>query len=130
MVHEELSRSIIGAVMEVINELKPGLDEKIYERAMVIELRRKGHKVDLQSSFPVVYRSELIGNFIPDMIVDDLVTFDGKVMSDFTESHSAQMRGYLNITHLKLALLLNFKSASLNWKRIVVPDALPPDLRA
>ncbi|CAN5574166.1 hypothetical protein BH20VER3_BH20VER3_03820 [soil metagenome] len=130
MIHEELSRSIIGAAMAVLNELKPGLDEKLYERAMAIELRRNGHKVDSQSSFPVFYRSELIGNLIPDMIVDDLVIVDGKVVSAFTESHSAQMLGYLNITPLKLALLLNFKSASLSWKRIVGPDALPPDLQA
>ena len=64
--------------MEVLNELKPGLDEKLYERAMAIELRRCGHTVALQSSFPVFYRGEMIGNLIPDMIVDDLVIVDGK----------------------------------------------------
>ena len=73
MIHEALSRSIIGIAMEVLNELKPGLDEKLYERALAIELRRCGHAVALQSSFPVSYRGEMIGNLIPDMIVDDLV---------------------------------------------------------
>ena len=70
MIHEELSGKIIGAAMEVLNELKPGLDEKLYERAMVIELKRRGHDISIQKSFPVYYRGELIGNLIPDLIVD------------------------------------------------------------
>ncbi len=45
LIHEELSGKIIGVAMDVLNELKPGLDEKLYERAMVIELRRRGHAV-------------------------------------------------------------------------------------
>jgi GxxExxY protein len=61
IIHEELSRGIIGVAMQVLNELRPGLDEKLYERAMVIELRRCGHAVAVQSSFPVFYRGELIG---------------------------------------------------------------------
>ncbi|MEO8439650.1 MAG: GxxExxY protein [Spartobacteria bacterium] len=132
LIYEELSRSIIGAAMEVLTELKPGLDEKLYERAIAIELRRGGHDVALQNSYPVFYRGELIGNLIPDMIVDDRVIVDGKVVSTFTDAHLAQMIGYLNITGLKLGLLLNFKNATLAWKRIAGPetDADPPDLHA
>src|SRR5438105_4683592 len=68
IIHEELSGAIIGIAMEVLNELNPGLDEKLYERAMIIEMRRKGHVVAVQPSFPVFYRGELIGNMIPDLI--------------------------------------------------------------
>ncbi len=119
MLHEKLSRAIIGAGMEVLNELKPGLDEKLYERAMAIELNRRGYAVTAQRSFPVHYRGELIGNLVPDLIVNDLVIVDPKVTSAFTDTHVAQMIGYLNITGLELALLLNFKNASLSWKRVV-----------
>lgn len=105
--------------MEVLNELKPGLDEKLYERAMIIELTRRGRTVSVQSSFPVFYRTELIGNLIPDLIVDDAIIVDPKVVSCFTETHVAQMIGYLNVTRLELALLLNFKNSRLDWKRIV-----------
>src|SRR6266496_9960 len=122
MIHEELSREIIGAAMEVLNELKPGLDEKLYERAMVIELKHRGHSVSVQSSFPVSYRGELIGNLIPDLIVDDAVIVDPKVVACFTDTHVAQMIGYLNITHLDLAVLINFKNARLEWKRVVRPQ--------
>jgi GxxExxY protein len=119
MIHEALSRDIIGAAMVVLNELKPGLDEKLYERAMIIELKHSGHSVSVQSAFPVSYRGELIGNLIPDLIVDDAVIVDPKVVSCFTDTHVAQMIGYLNIAHLDLALLINFKNARLEWKRVL-----------
>lgn len=99
---------------------------------MAIELRRNGHVVASQSSYPVFFRGEMIGNLIPDMIVDERVIVDGKVVSAFTDAHIAQMIGYLSITKLKLALLLNFKHATLQWKRVAGPnaDAPPPDLHA
>jgi hypothetical protein len=100
IIHEELSREIIGAAMEVLNELKPGVDEKLYERAMIIELRHRGHSVSVQSPFPVCYRGELIGN----------------------------------ITSLDLAILMNFKNARFEWKRVLRPqepdDRSSPDLHA
>ena len=65
------------------------------------------------------YRSELIGNLIPDLIVDDAVIVDPKVAACFTDTHIAQMLRYLNITALDLALLLNFKNARLEWKRVL-----------
>jgi len=72
-----------------------------------------------QRSFPVHYREQLIGTLVPDMIVDELVVADTKVVTAFNENHIAQMMGYLTITELELALLLNFKYARLKWKRIV-----------
>ncbi len=122
MIHEELSGKIIGAAMAVLNELKPGLDEKLYERAMIIELKHRGHSISVQSSFPVSYRGELIGNLVPDLIVDNAVIIDPKVVSCFTDTHVAQMIGYLNITGLDLALLINFKNARLEWKRVLRPQ--------
>jgi len=134
IIHEELSQKIIGAAMVVLNKLKPGLDEKLYERAMIIELKRGGHTLSVQSPFPVFYRGELIGKLIPDLIVDEAVIVDPKVVSCFTETHIAQMIGYLNKTSLDLALLLNFKNARLEWKRVLRPKrpAEPniPDLHA
>ena len=102
MIYEEASREIIGAAMMVLNELKPGLDEKLYERAMIIELEHRAHRISVQAAFPVSYRGQLIGNLIPDLIVDDAVIVDPKVFSCFNDTHVAQMIGYLNITHLDL----------------------------
>jgi GxxExxY protein len=119
MIHEEISGKIIGAAMTVLNELGPGLDEKLYERALVIELRKRGHAVEQQKAYPVHYSGELIGNLVPDAIVDALVIADPKVVEAFHDTHVRQMIGYLAITKLKLALLLNFKYSKLQWKRVV-----------
>jgi GxxExxY protein len=88
--------------MDVLNKIKPGLDET-----------RRGHAVESQKEFPVFYESELIGNLIPDLIVDDKVIVDPKVVAAFNEAHVAQMAGCLTITGFELELLLNFKSARL-----------------
>ncbi len=119
MIQEELSGKSIGAAMTVLNELGPGLDEKIYERALVIELRKLGHSVEPQRAYPVHYSGELVGTLVPDAIVDGLVIADPKVVESFNDTHVRQMIGYLAITKLKLALLLNFKHAKLQWKRVV-----------
>ena len=117
--HKELSHDIIGAAMKVLNTLNPGLDEKIYENALVIELRNRGHKVNQQKQFPVFYEGQEVGKLIPDLMVDDAVIADPKVVTAFNDTHIAQMIGYLAITGLQLALLLNFKEAKLQWKRVV-----------
>jgi GxxExxY protein len=133
LIHEELSKEIIGAAMHILNEMKPGLDEKLYERALVIELRKRGRSVEAQKEFPVFYERDLIGNLVPDLIVDEKVIVDPKVVVAFNEAHIAQMVGYLTITGLELALLLNFKSSRLDWKRVVRQQGKepnPPDLHA
>ena len=119
LIHENLSGEIIGAAIAVMNELKPGLDERLYENALIIELQERRHKTEQQSRFPVNYKGHLIGTLIPDMIVDELVVVDTKVVTVFNDNHVAQMLGYLAITGLDLALLLNFKYSKVGWKRIV-----------
>ncbi len=119
LIHKELSEAIIGSAMTVLNTLRPGLDEKLYENALVIELRKRGHYVEQQRQYPVHYDGQLIGTLIPDLIVDNAVIADPKVVTALNDNHVAQMIGYLNITELKLALLLNFKNAKLEWKRVV-----------
>ena len=92
LIHKDLSEAIIGAA---------------------------GHTVRQQRQFPVYYDNQLIGTLVPDLIVNELVIADPKVVTAFNETHLAQMIGYLNITQLKLALLLNFKNSKLAWKRVV-----------
>ena len=115
---DELTEKIIGAAHTVLYILKPGLDEKLYERALGIELKKQGLSVESQKQFNVHYQEQLIGTLIPDLIVADTVIVDTKVVSTFNESHLAQMLGYLNITGLQTGLLLNFKNARLAIKRV------------
>ena len=119
LIHGELSGKIINAAMFVLNELKPGLDEKIYENALVLELEERGHHIQQQKKHAVHFKGIEVGSLIPDLIVDDLVIVDPKVVTAINDHHIAQMTGYLAITGLQLALLMNFKFARLNWKRVV-----------
>ena len=120
MLHREWSEVIIGAALKVLNTLKPGLDEKSYENALVIELRKRGHQVDQQKRFNVLYEGQIVDALGPDLIVDGLVVTDPKVAEGFTPTHVAKMIGYLTITGLRLAILLNYKHADLRWKRVVL----------
>lgn len=120
MLHGDLTASIIGAAMTVLNELRPGLQEKLYENALILELQSRGFATDQQRAFNVMFRGHFIGKLVPDLIVDGTVIVDAKVVTAFNDAHVAQMLGYLNITRLHVALLLNFKQATLRWKRIVL----------
>jgi len=114
----EISEIVIGAAMKVLNTLRPGLDERLYERALVIELRKRGVRCEQQKAHEVFYEGELIGTLVPDLIVAERLIVDPKVVTDFNDTHVAQMLGYLNITGLKTALLLNFKHSKLGIKRV------------
>ena len=91
MKHEELTHQIIGAAMAVLNELKPGLDEKLYDNALVLELQAHGHTVEQQREYSVYYRGQFIGKLVPDLIVDGRVIADPKVVSAFNDTHIAQI---------------------------------------
>ena len=92
----------------------------------MLELVKRGHKVEQQRAFPVFYDGVEIGTLVPDLIVDGAVIADPKVVTDFADTHVAQMLGYLNITGFQVALLLNFKHSDLSWKRIV--RQVPPSV--
>ena len=122
----ELSGKIIGAAMRVLDTLRPGLDEKLYENALVIELANLGLQPEQQKSFSVHYDGKFIGKLIPDLIVSGVVV-DAKVVTAFTPDHVAQMLGYLNITSLPLGLLLNFRYRKLQIKRVILGAADEPE---
>jgi len=119
MLYRELSESVIGAAIRVLNTLKPGLSEKAYEKALVIELKKRGHAIEQQRRFEVFYEGVPVDTLVPDLLVAGLIVVDTKVVSEFNETHLAQMLGYLAVTGFRLALLINFKHADLRWKRVV-----------
>jgi len=119
LIYAERSESVLGAAMKVLNTLKPGLNEKAYENALVIELKKRGHTIEQQRRFDVFYEGILVDTLIPDLLVDGLIIVDPKVVTDFNDTHVAQMMGYLAITGFNLAILINFKHSDLKWKRVV-----------
>lgn len=119
VIHAELCHSIVAAALKVLKTLRPGLNEKAYENALVIELTLRGHAVDQQRRFDVFYEGAWVDTLVPDLLVDGCVIVDPKVVNEFNDTHLAQMIGYLAITDFKLAILLNFKHADLRYKRVV-----------
>jgi GxxExxY protein len=116
--HSDLTSGIIASAQAVHESLRPGLDEVLYERALCIELAERSIHFAQQVVYPVKYKSRYIGDLIPDLIIDERVILDLKVVEAFCDAHVAQMLGYLNITGLEIGLLINFKHAKLQIKRI------------
>lgn len=119
--YQELTGNVISAAIAVHQELRPGLDEKLYERALCIELAERGIHFEQQPKYEASYKGKFLGHFIPDLVMENQLIVDAKCADSFTAAHDAQMIGYLNITGLDIALLLNFKVWPLGKRRILRP---------
>lgn len=116
----DITHEIIGSAFEVLNTLGNGLVEKPYENSLVIELHSRGIKIDQQKVFPVLYKNQNVGTYIPDLIANDAVIIDTKVIDRITNIERAQMLNYLKITKLEVGLILNFKRPKLEFERIIL----------
>jgi GxxExxY protein len=116
--HGDLTEKIIGAAMAVHRSLGPGLDEKIYENALCLEFVAQSLDFSQQQQFPVFYRNKPVGNLITDLIVEGKVIIETKVASGISDAHIAQTLSYLSISGLQVGLILNFRTASLTFKRV------------
>lgn len=117
------THAIIGCAFEVLNELGHGLHEKLYENALCVEFRRRGIAHNQQRRFEVLYKTEPVGEFIPDLIVFSKVIVDAKTIDRLTDHERGQMLNYLRITGLPVGRLLNFKHARLEFERLVLSTA-------
>lgn len=106
--YKDVTEQIIAAFFKVYNTMGYGFPEKIYENSMVIELRKRGLKVDQQPKIKVYYEGELVGEFEADLIVVDAVIVELKAMDELHPKHEAQLLGYLKSTIYEVGLLLNF----------------------
>ena len=123
--HSDITEKIIKAYYRVYNNLGFGFLEKVYENAMVIELKKEGLFVKPQQSIKVFYDEHEIGFYIADIIINDCVIIEIKVAESLCEEHEAQLLNYLKATEIEVGLLLNFgKKAEL--KRKVFSDEFKP----
>jgi GxxExxY protein len=114
-----LTKSVIGAAMSVSNEMGCGFLEKVYENALALELRSRGHDVEQQKAIAVRYRKEIVGEYLADLLVDGRLVVELKAVQTLNRIHSAQCLNYLRAIGLPLALLLNFGRPRLEFHRIV-----------
>jgi len=109
---------IIGSAMEVLNTMGHGFLEKPYENALAVELEVRGLACKQQSRFDIVYKGIKVGVYIPDLIVEDRVVVDTKVIENITNIEIGQMINYLRVTQIPTGLVLNFKYPRLQCKRV------------
>jgi len=114
MALNRISAAIIGAAIEVHKALGPGLLESAYQECLERELIERGHHVERQRAFPVVYKgTAIMRRYRLDMIVDGQVLVEIKAVKHVLPVHEAQILSYLRLTELPLGLLINFHCATL-----------------
>ncbi len=106
--HAETTGKIIKAFFTVYNDLGYGFLEKVYENALVLELKALGLSVEQQKPISVYYRGVLVGEYFADLVVDDCVIIELKSSETISPAHEAQLVNYLKATKYEVGLLLNF----------------------
>jgi len=120
LLHGALVFRVVGCAFEVIRELGHGLHEKPYENALVLAFQDAGVAIKQQPIYSIKFKGRHIGEYIPDLIVDEAVVVDAKVIDRITDHERGQMLNYLKITGLRVGLIINFKRAKLEWERVVL----------
>lgn len=131
--HEQLTGEIIGAFYAAYGTLGYGFSEKVYENAMLLELRRRGLQPLSQVSVEVYYQGVVVGHYVLDILVNDAVIVELKTTRELAEEHAAQLLNDLKATKYEVGLLLNFgveaklkrksydnnRKGNLSWLQVV-----------
>ena len=115
-----LAENVIGAAFEVGNVLGAGYLEKVYENALLHELTLRGVKAQNQGALRVMYKGVCVGDYFPDILVDNRLIVELKCCDALRPEHFAQCINYLRASGLALALLLNFQKPRVEVKRVVL----------
>jgi GxxExxY protein len=119
--HFELTEKILRCSFEVHSQLGSGFLEKVYENALVIELRECGLSVEQQKRLEVNYKENVVGEYFADLVVDDKVIIELKAIDKLTDLHEVQLKNYLCATGIEVGLLMNF-GKSVNVRRKFVKN--------
>ena len=118
----DLTRTIIGGFYDVYNQMGRGFLESVYERSLAIALSEAGLKVEQQFPITVYFRGRPVGRFRADLLVNDSVILELKVVKRLHSRHRAQLINVLKATSLEVGLLLNF-GPKATFKRAVYANA-------
>jgi len=117
MIHNDLTEKILAACFEVSNELGCGFLESVYQNALQIALKDKGLSCQPQASLNVMFRNQSVGEFFPDLIVEESVLVELKAVKALAPEHLAQVMNYLKATGIGVGLLINFGCTKLEYRR-------------
>jgi len=116
--HSEITEKIIGSAMKVHGTLGNGFQEVIYQRALQIEMNDAGLQFEREFNMPVYYKGRNIGERRVDFFVEKNIMVEIKAIVQLENVHLAQAKNYLEAFNMQVGLLINFGSASLQFKRI------------
>lgn len=108
LLHKELTDKIINSYYIVYNKLGYGFLEKVYENAMIFELKKNKFEVENQKPIIVYYENQIVGNYFADIIVENKVIIELKANENLLEEHEFQLINYLKATQIEIGLLFNF----------------------
>ncbi|MBP1693340.1 MAG: hypothetical protein H6Q37_1223 [Chloroflexi bacterium] len=120
--HSILTGKIIGAFFSVYNHLGYGFSEKVYENALALELRKLKLEVQQQVPIDVYYEGQVVGEYLADIIVDQLVMVELKAAKQISDEHEAQLLNYLKATTVEVGLLLNFGPKAQHVRKVYDND--------
>jgi len=119
MEYEEITETIIGCAYRVYNKMGFGFLESVYEKCLLIEMRKAGLDTETQKPITVYYDGEVVGEFVADMIVNDAIIIELKSVRRIIKAHEIQLVNYLVATGKPLGLILNFGERKVEIKRKV-----------
>jgi GxxExxY protein len=120
IVYKRESFSVIGACMEVHNELGPGFLEPVYQEALEIELSTQNIPFQREVRLPINYKRNLLNKaYVADFILFDKIILELKALDTLSSLHESQLLNYLKATGFKLGILVNFGQPTLQSKRLV-----------
>jgi GxxExxY protein len=125
-----LTERVLGAIFEVSNTLGAGFLEKVYQRALLTELRLRGIRATPEASFSVSYKVHSVGEYFADILVEDVLVVELKCAERLASEHTAQCLNYLRASGLGVCLLVNFQKPKVEWRRIVFGFPAPEPLEA
>ena len=119
MKHKELTERVIGCAYSVYNKMGFGFLESVYEKCLMIELKMAGLHAEAQKEITVYYENEIVGEFMADIIVENLVILELKSVRRVVKAHEVQLVNYLAATGKDVGLILNFAEKGVEVKRKV-----------
>jgi GxxExxY protein len=123
----ELTRTILGCCFEVMKELGPGFQERIYKNALLITMKQKGLQVEVEKPFEVIFRDKVIGRYNADLVVEKTVIIELKCCECLIREHQAQLFNYLKVSELPIGLLINFRHRKLEYQRLHRSEEFEPE---
>lgn len=115
--NQYLTEQIISCAYEVHNVLGSGFLEKVYENALLEELKIRGIKAEAQKPISVTYKDRVVGEYLADLVIEDSIIIELKALEKLADIHEIQLKNYLKATKIELGLLINFgKSVEVKRK--------------